>query len=190
MMKYFKVSLVLALIAMVCSAIIAGINLATSPIIAKNKEQTEEQTIKKIFKDYDKELSEDIPVENEAISKKILARDKDGNALGYVYNVSGKNAYGTIALMVAIKDELVYQVEFITNEQSFASTVESHMRSSYPSSEKSSVEIGFAPEVSAKVQPLDLEDVEGVDVNCGATYGATLIKELVKVAYADYIQSN
>lgn len=190
MMKYFKVSLVLALIAMVCAAIIASINMATSPIIAKNKEQTEQQTIQKIFKDYNNELSEEIPVENEAINKKILARDKDGNNLGYVYNVSGKNAYGAIVLMVAFKDDLLYQVEFITNEQSFASTVESHMRSTYPSSEKSSIEIGFTPDASASVQPLDLEDVEGVDVACGATYGATLIKELIKIAYADYVESN
>ena len=84
MMKYFKVASVLALIALVCSAIIASINLATSPIIAKNNEQTEEQTIQKIFKNYDKEKSSIVDAKDEAITKKIIAKDKDGNELGYV----------------------------------------------------------------------------------------------------------
>ena len=186
MMKYFKVASVLALIALVCSAIIASINLATSPIIAKNNEKTEEQTIQKIFKNYDKEKSSIVDAKDEAITKKIIAKDKDGNELGYVYNVTGKNAYGTITIVVAIKDDMLYQVELMTNEQSFASTVEAHMRANYPSSEKSSIELGFAPEASAKVNPIDTTTLKGVDVNCGATYGAKLIKELILIAFADY----
>ena len=190
MMKYLKIASVLALIALVCSAIIAGINLATAPVIAKNNEQTEEQTIQKIFKDYDKEKSSVSATSSENITKKILASDKDGNALGYVYNVTGKNAYGTITLMVAIKDGMLYQVEFVTNEQSFASTVESHMRASYPSSEKSSIEIGFAPQAGEKVNPLDEDAVKNVDASCGATYGAKLIKELILIAFEDYNKTN
>ena len=46
--------------------------------------------------------------------------------------------------MVAIKDDNLYQVEFVTNEQSFASTVEAHLNSKYPSSKKSTIELGFA----------------------------------------------
>lgn len=190
-MKYLKISAVLASIALVCSIILAAMNLMTSPIISKNKEQTELQTIQKIFSEYNQEKSSVVESDNEAIIKKILAADKDGNALGYIYNVSGKNAYGTISLMVAIKDGSLYQVEFVTNEQSFASTVESHLHSSYPASDKKSIELGFSSNASSdKVGSLTEEEVDDVDVKCGATYGAKLIKELIKIAFDDYNKTN
>ena len=190
-MKYFKVSVVLAAIALVCSVIIAAMNLVTAPVIASNKAETELQTIQKIFADYSDEKSAKEENVSDSITKKILASDKDGNVLGYVYIVTGKNAYGTITLMVAIKDGNLYQVEFVTNEQSFASTVEKHLHSSYPSSDKKSIEVGFTSDSGlSKVGPLSEDNVDNVDVKCGATYGAKLVKELIKVAFDNYNKTN
>ena len=189
-MKYFKISAVLAAIALVCSVIIASINLLTSPVIARNEKQTELQTIQKIFTDYDEDKSSTVLDVNESITKKILAADKDGKALGNVYIVTGKNSYGKITLMVAIKDGSLLQVEFITNEQSYSSTVDAHLSANYPSSDKSSIQIGFAPKASDKVGTLTEENVENVDVKCGATFGAKLVKELIQKAFEDYNTAN
>ena len=186
-MKYFKISSILALIALFCALILAGMDLLTSPIVAKNNEQTEYDTIVSIFKDYDKDKSERLegPFDSSYIESKILAKDKDGNELGLVYTVNGKNAYGNIKLMVAIKDEEVYQVEFLENGQSFASTVDGHVSSNYPSSDKKSVEVGFVSEKKKYEGTLDEDDILAIDVKCGATYGAKLVKELVSAALDD-----
>ena len=186
-MKYFKISAVLAAISLVCALIIAGMNLLTAPVISKNQAETELKTIQKIFADYDEEKSQVVAGSDEKINKKIIATDKNGKLLGYIYNVSGKNAYGTITLMVAIKDDNLYQVEFVTNEQSFASTVDGHLSSNYPSSKKSTIELGFYSDSNSQaVGELTEDEVDDVNVKCGATYGAKLIKELIQVAFEDY----
>lgn len=185
-MKYFKISAILASIALICSLVIAGMNLLTSPIVAKNNQETEYNTIVSIFNSYDKDKSQvfEGPFDN-YIESKILAKDKDSKELGYVYTVSGKNAYGTIKLMVAIKDGKVYQVEFLENGQSFASTVDKHVSQNYPSSEKKSIEVGFASDSSKYDGQLDQDALNNIDVACGATFGAKLVKELVNAALND-----
>ena len=186
-MKYFKISSILAAIALVCAVILAAMDLLTSPVIAKNSEQTEQDTIVSIFSDYKKEKSEVVagPYSSEYIESKIIAKDSSGNTLGIVYVVNGKNAYGNIKLMVAIKDGKVYQVEFLENGQSFASTVDKHVVSNYPSSEKKSIDVGFVSESSKHEGSLSASELANVDVSCGATYGAKLVKELVSAALND-----
>ena len=166
-MKYFKISSVLALISLICALIIGGTNLLTSSVIKANKEKTELETIQKIFADYDNNNSQELESNNAAINKKILAKDKDNNELGYIYNVSGKNAYGTISLMVAIKDGSLYQVEFITNEQSFATALNKKY-----------------------LDPLMAGERQLEDVSCGATYGAKLVRDMVKeaISAAEYLK--
>lgn len=188
-MKYLKISAVLASIALVCALIIAAMNLLTSPIIAKNNAESEQKTILSIYESYDQEKSQtfDGPFGN-YIESKILAKDKDGNELGYVYKVSGKNAYGNISLMVAIKDGKVYQIEFLENGQSFASTVDKHVSENYPSSAKKSIELGFSSEAKRFEGELSKEDVADIDVSCGATYGAKLVRELVNAALDDALK--
>ena len=164
-MKYLKISSILAVIALFCSLVIAGMNMLTSPIVAKNNQQTEYNTIVSIFNTYDKDKSQvfEGPFA-EKIESKILAKDKDGNELGFVYTVSGKNAYGIIKLMVAIKDGRVYQVEFLENGQSFASTVDKHVTENYPSSEKKVIELGFKPASSKYEGDLDEDELTDIDI--------------------------
>ena len=189
MKGYFKISLVLASIALVCAAILAALNMLTSPIIEKNDKKKETETIQAIYETYDESKSEVASTDgaNSAITKKIIAKDSSAKVLGTLYTVTGKNAYGTITLMVAIaENKTVYQVEFLENGQSFASTVKSHVKSSYPSSEDKVYELNpYSDNETAKVDPLSGDDVNGIDVKCGATYGATLVKDLVNIALAD-----
>ena len=94
-------------------------------------------------------------------------QNSDKKLIGYVYTVSGSNAYGVIELLVGINvDGELESVQFLTNGQSFNVQTETHVNGSYTSGLTSS-------------------DVNNIDVNCGATYAAKLVKELVKACFAD-----
>jgi serine/threonine protein kinase len=64
--------------------------------------------------------------------------------------------------MVAIVDDSVYQVEFLTNDQSFASTVYNHLKTSYPSSADTAVHVGAYKDSSSDISSLSKEEVEKV----------------------------
>ena len=186
-MKYFKIASILTLIAVICAAIIASFNLLTASTIQKNKEETELKTYQLIYEDYsyNKDITENLDDSTEYysyIEKAVICYDKSDNMLGYVYSVSGKNSYGSISLMVAIEDSLVTQVEFVENTESFASTVEKHVKSSYPSSSSDVIYIGFNESISSKVNSLSYNDVLSIDTKCSATSGAKLVQKLVIAA--------
>lgn len=196
-MKNFKISATLGAIALVCALLIALINMVTSPIIAANDKKTELETCKEIFEAYDEGKSEsksdnDLSGKNSAIQKIIYAKDSAGSSLGTIYKVSGKNAYGTITLMVGIDaNNSVCQVEFIENGQSFASTVNNHVLANYPSSESTDVHVGaYSNGNTEKISALSSSTIDSIDVKCGATYGATLVKDLVKIAQNDAKEAN
>lgn len=185
MKKNFLIAGILAGIALICALCIAGMNMLTNNIIAENAAKTELETCKAIFSDYDAEKSVNLEVTGNTITKKVLAKNSQEDELGFLYTVSGKNSYGAITLMVAIKDGMVYQVEFLENGQSFASTVDSHVKGSYPSSKDETKHFGFQPDKAGAVDALDGNALAGIDTSCGATYGANLVKELVTVALND-----
>ena len=185
MLKNLKIASVLSAIALVCALFIAGVNILTSEAITTNNIKAEINTSKAIFEDYDDSKKEIIEVDSDVIVKKVLAKNSAGEELGYLYTVQGKNAYGAIKLMVAIKDGKVIQVEFLENGQSFASTVLEHLKAFYPSSEDSTIYLWMAPEKAPTVGSLSAEDIENIDTKCGATFGAETIKELVNAALAD-----
>lgn len=190
-MKNVKISATLGLISLVCALLIALVNMVSRPIIDTNEQKTELATCQEIFKDYDQDESNsnvDLTGKDSRIKKIIVANDKTGNLLGKIYKVSGNNAYGIITLMVGIdKDNNVCQVEFLENGQSFASTVNNHVSTKYPSSESTDVHIGFYKQGDSSSKPaiLDEATLSSIDVKCGATYGATLVKELVTLALND-----
>ncbi len=185
MKKNFIIAGILAGIALVCALMIAGVNMFTSKIIAENTAKDELATCKSIFDTYDETKSENVDVSNKSITKKVLAKDSEGNELGYLYTVTGKNSYGVITLMVAIKEEKVYKVEFLENGQSFASTVVSHVKGNYPSSEEDVIYLLIKPEETQQVDSIGNQELIGIDTTCGATYGANLVKELVLIALND-----
>lgn len=185
MKKNLLISAILGGISLVCALLIASFNMITSGIIADNAAKNELATCQAIYSEYDAEKSELIDVENESIVKKILAKDSDGNELGYLYTVTGKNSYGAITLMVAIKENKVLQVEFLENGQSYASTVATHVKENYPSSKDEVIYPFIKPEETPVVGELGAQEIEGIDTKCGATFGAALVKDLINVALAD-----
>lgn len=186
MKNYLKIASVLSLIALVCAAIIASVYTLTAQMIIDNAAEVELQTRKAIFEAYDKDMSEELESSNSAIRSKILAKDKDGNELGYLYTVSKANSFGSITLMVAIdKDNNILQVEILELNQSFASTAKEHFQQNYPTSKENVIYIGIKPEEAPEVGTLTEADFESINTTCGATYSADMIKELVKTALTD-----
>jgi hypothetical protein len=196
MKNYFRISAILGAITLVCAVILALMNMLTSPIIAKNNDKTKLETIQKIYEDYDSEKSKDYEeseIESLGLDGQVVdvirVNNSNGELKGYVFTVSGKNAYGTITLMVAISKDtngnnVVHQVEFLENGQSFASTVDDHVRSSYHTSDKNALVLDpYSSDDSVAVGDLTLDQVKNdVKVECGATYGAKLVRSLVEAA--------
>ena len=88
--KIFKISIVLMLVAGFSGALIVLVNKLTAPIIEENSNRQEKEALEEIFSGCDFEkLKEN---ESETISKVTVAK-KNGEVEGYVYLVSGKNAY-------------------------------------------------------------------------------------------------
>ena len=164
-MKYFKTAIVLCLICGLCAIIIAFINYFTSPIIKENKIKAQEKACSEIYPNMTYEEVE-LNGANEAIEKKWVVKDGE-TVKGYIYSVSGKNAYGNISLLVGINlDGSAEKVVLTSNTQSYASKVKNHVKSTYNNGA--------------------VADIDNVDVACGATFGATLVKELVLIAVNDY----
>ena len=184
MKKNLLIASILGSICLICALLIALIDIATKNKIEQNTRETELATIKEIFADYDDANSKELEA-NGSINKKIKAYDKNNNELGYLYNVSGKNAYGSISLMIAVVDDKLYQVEILENTQSFASTVYSYFKTTYPSSTDTAVHVGAYSSNDVVIGSLTASDVENIDVSCGATYGAKLIRDLVLIALED-----
>ena len=163
MKQYLKVAVVLTLIASICAVLIALLNLVTAPIIEKNAYEKEQNTLSVMFSNA--EFTEVDHNENyQEIEKKFVAKSKnDQTELGYVYIVSGKNAYGMVRLMVGVKDGKTVKVEIMDNTESFKKNVNTFIDEKIKSSE------------------LSIEDAEKLDVKCGATYGAKLVQSLIKI---------
>lgn len=163
--SYLKTGLILAAITAICGIMIALLNGVTAPIIEENNYKKEQETLALIF---DGATFENLEIkENDSKINKVYLAKVNDEILGYVYLVSGKNAYGTIELMIGISDGSVCAVEIITNTQSFSKVVNQFVND---------------------LDNLDInnQNIDDLDVKCGATYGAKLVKELIKVALDHY----
>ena len=166
MKQYLKVALVLMLITSICAVLIALLNMWTAPIIEKNAYEKEQSTLSVMFDNAT--FTEVDKGDSEEIEKKFIAKDKTSDEeLGYVYIVSGKNAYGMIRLMVARRGDKIIKTEVMDNTESFKKAVNTF--------------------INDKVKPNELttDDANSLDVKCGATYGAKLVQSLINVVLSD-----
>lgn len=182
MKRYAYVSLVLGGIALICAVLIALMNMLTSPIIDKNDEAKINDTYTKIYSDYYKNEEVNFVCDDKGyIKSKVIAYDKNNKVLGYIYTTSGKNAYGEISLMIGVSNYQVVDVEFLVNSESFASTVNSHVKANYPSKEEAVIILDpYDKSEFIDVDSLSIDDVDTIDTKCGATFGATLVKNMIK----------
>ena len=84
--------------------------------------------------------------------------DNKDSQIGWAIKTTGSNMYGKISLIAGFNDEKVFLGTYlVVNEQTYASTL-----------------------VKNYINPLN--DGEDVDVHCGATYGAKLVKNMIDEA--------
>lgn len=167
--KIFRISIVLMLVAGLSGALIVLVNMVTEPVILENSKKQEKEALEVIFKDASPEVVFD---NGEGDVKKVTKALVNGEVVGYVYRVSGKNAYGIITLLVGVSNSgNVVKVVFLENGQSFAPKVEDHVEATYQDGS------------------IDSNSIENVDVHCGATFGAKLVKSLVSSALEHFNQN-
>lgn len=153
---YVIVSLTLGLIAAASALLIAGTNLLTKDRIAKNEQKKINDSISFIFG-----AEASIKSESEITDESYkyvnyvyeVASDKE---LGYVFRTTGSNMYGKITLVIGfdLNDNFV-SMKSIVNEQTFTKEVENY------------------------IEGVDDQTITINDVNCGATFGAKLVREMV-----------
>ncbi len=168
--RIFSVGGVLSLLGAVSALLIGGAYAATSPAIAAQQEAAQKAAFSEIYPDY-KDLSDVILISDRQYVKKAwVAFDGEGLSLGHVYAADGKNKYGQIALLIGIggtpQAPLLGRVAVVQDTESFKTRLES----------------GY-------VAPYNLKPSEEtlVDVRCGATHGAELIRDMVKEAEATFV---
>ena len=106
-MKYLKITLILFGICLVCALATAGVNMFTAPKIAEYKEEQKMAAYLELFPEMSASNSEFINsgFSSSYVKEKCIVKDANGNNLGYGFQVSGANTYGTITLVVALDNE-------------------------------------------------------------------------------------
>ena len=163
MKKYLITAITLGCIAMCAGALIGATNLITKDHIAQNE-------VKKINASFVEIYGEGVTgTENESfnfneytyLKSQYEIFNSAGASIGMAYRTLGSNAYGKISLIVGFVNGsgfryVYYGISVVINEQSFATTLEENY---------------FVP---VKNNEREIEDVK-----CGATYGATLVKDMI-----------
>ena len=163
--KYLITSITLGAIALASGLLIAGTNVVTiGPIKAYEKKQFN-SGIQKIFGEDASADKEDKKLFNDSnytyVSGYYEVKDSNEKYIGYLFSAEGSNSYGKIELIVGFSYDSSALIGFtvLKNEQSFASTLNKKYIKQVQNGER-----------------------ELTDVSCGATYGATLIKNMINEA--------
>lgn len=180
---FFKVGGILCAIGGASALLIGATNLLTADTISQMSKEKEEKALLEVFIDEDGNLPTDlvagdkleIASDDEKYAKLLCywnptsSEESEGNdnKYGYVFKTEGsdKNNYGTITMLVAISNNFeIGKISIIKNTESYASTI-----------------------MNDYVNPYNNGDISLSDVSCGATYGATAIKEMAE-ASLDYVK--
>lgn len=160
-----KITLVLTAIASSAALLICGANAITAETIASNKIKKEKEGLAKVFGE-GAIFGEAVSIDNDSHLTKYWPV-----AIGFeearVYAASGSNSYGDISLLIGIySDYSLGEMAILENTESYGALLEEKYIDAYKTA----------------------EDKEGAldSVKCGATYGATLIRNMVKEAVEHY----
>ena len=163
--KYVLTSVILGTIAMCAAGLIGVTNLITRKPIAENEQKKVasglaviyhvDEAIIKEEKEYSKE--EKSAQKLDYVEHSYTIADAADTELGFAFRTSGYNDYGKITLIVGFDmTGARLGISVITNEQSFAAK----LRKGY-------------------INPLQDKKIDYTDIECGATYGAKLIRDMI-----------
>ena len=167
-----KVGGILCAIGSISALLIAATNMLTSGAISKHEKEREEKALKEVFIDKDGIVPNDLDSKYQKLlcywnPKSSDEIDDIDNKYGYVFKTEGsdKNNYGTITMLVVINNDYSFgRISIIKNSESYATTVQKD----------------YVDQYNAGNRLL-------TDVTCGATYGATVIKEMAESA-SNYVK--
>ena len=168
--KYLLTAVILGSIAMASGLLIGATNLVTKDPIVKNEQRKISKGLSQIYgqevvvsSDRDTDKEQNNYNEIKYVDHVYYINDNNNDPLGVAFRTTGSNSYGKISLIIGFTLDGVYKdLSIVTNEQSFASTL-----------------------VKGYINPLhEAENKEAAmaDVNCGATYGAKLVRSMIENA--------
>ena len=156
--KYIITAVTLGAIAACSGALIGVTNLVTKDRIAQNEKNKINAGIVEIFGE-NASIWSSGKIENHKYVKEEYIVGINGYASAFAYKTTGSNAYGKISMIVGFDNSCQFVgVYMISDEQTYASTLEDNYITS----------INGGGNID--------------DVKCGATYGATLVKEMINDA--------
>ena len=163
-----KSTLVLMCVALGCGILIAGVNFVTAPVIEAARVERIKDSLQEIFADMDGLDAHEQDFGTKA-GKEYYGIMKDSTIIGYAYTASGSNQYGDVEITVGIDNGgKIVGIVFVNNGQSagYNAKVETN----------STLYIG-----------VNCDNIESVShAGTGATYGTTLLKELLRDVVAAY----
>lgn len=148
---YVIVSITLGAIAAASAALIGVTNLVTREKIAENERKAIQKGLNYIF---DTEV--EVPEAQDLADYKYVTCYYSLGDEKYAFRTDGSNMYGKVSLIIGFNNEEFVKLYVIKNEQTYASTL-----------------------VDNYINPLNSDEREYDDVKCGATYGATLVKDMI-----------
>ena len=159
--KYILTGVVLGSIAAVAAGLVAVTNLLTEKKIAQNEANAISKGISSIFGE--SEIKDEGKVSDQIYVTYFYQVDYKKGDLemhGHAFKCEGSNMYGKISLIAGFDSSSNFMsLYLVKNEQTYASTL-----------------------VDKYVVPLNEGNAKLEDVKCGATYGATTVKEMVEEA--------
>ena len=163
--KYLLTAVTLGCIAMASGLLIAGTNMITKDRIAENERLSVNKGIVSVFND-DNAVGKEIALpdgkEYDYVITCYEVKDNNENPLGYAFRTTGSNDYGKVSLIIGFNQQCIYKgLSVVVNEQSFATTLNKGYINLIKNGEKT---------------------VDDVSVSCGATFGATLVRNMVNEA--------
>ena len=158
----FKSTFVLACVALACGAVIAVVHMITNPIIIDAENDRIEASLKDIFPRLDgvtTKTNEGFP---DRVNSKFFEIKKGNDVIGYAFTATGTNQFGDISFTMGIDmDGKIANIVFVTNGQS----------------------AGFRDIVDTnrgRFVGANINDIDSVSIQSGATFGTTLLKDLIK----------
>lgn len=151
---YVIVSITLGAIAAASAALIGVTNLITHEKIVQNEQKKVQKGLVYIFGD-----GVEIKEENDLNSYKYVTHYYSLGDGKLAFRTDGSNMYGKISLIIGFNANDFVRLYVITNEQTYASTL-----------------------VDNYINPVNNGDAtydNPDDISCGATYGATLVREMI-----------
>lgn len=166
MKKYILTGVTLGLIAASGALLIAGTNMITRDTIAENEQKSINNGIVTIYGENcvadEYALSEETTYTYITKCYKVRFKEDEYSFQGYAFRTDGSNNYGKISLLIGFGNNQSYVgLSVIANEQSFASTLKKDYLDVIKDGSKT---------------------IDDVDVSCGATYGAKLVRAMVEEA--------